>query len=254
MLLDLEVSWNLTSFRVTCRSRPTHRDLRLDLIRGAALLCMHTDHFRHNELAGLTPRNFRILRHGRNLRLCLGLRVRCRLWNGVSGIRLPEVSVESQLESPPTGCGLCCHAACTGNGSMWFAQAWTPKIVELMTGIQTLRHIEGGSQVMGILLLYGVLLAALPAMLWLREWHWCVLLGPSVLLYGATQMDWTLVFAFGPIWRDHSLQSVCLAVDVCLGPPTVRTVSVWAVLGVWAMDMACAALVVIEGAFVCKCF
>ena len=39
-------------------SPPSPRDLRLDLIRGAALLCMHTDHFRHNELGRWTPRNF----------------------------------------------------------------------------------------------------------------------------------------------------------------------------------------------------
>src|SRR5262245_20303368 len=39
-------------------SGPAERDLRMDLLRGAALLFIHADHFQTNVLASLTPRNF----------------------------------------------------------------------------------------------------------------------------------------------------------------------------------------------------
>ena len=181
-------------------SQPSPRDLRLDLIRGAALLCMHTDHFRHNELSAWTPRNFgfsdmaevfvfvsgcvcgiaygKVLRSQGWLRCQLKALARvCQLVGAGAITLLALVSVQVVSKWDEEGMTRGTHF-------------WSPLSVVVGMPVSSLRDIEGGSQVVGILSLYGMLLVALPMMLWLRERHWSLLAGTSVVLYGVMQVGW----------------------------------------------------------------
>ena len=100
--------------------------------------------------------------------------------------------------------------------------------------------------------LYVMLLVALPAMLWLRERHWSLLLGPSLVLYGATQVDWgdaAVLGNWGRITAFHPCAwQFLFALGILLHEPfrsgrLLRS-------GRWLWPIA--ALMIVEGAFVAR--
>lgn len=172
----------------------------MDLLRGTALLVIHTDHFQANLLASLTPRNFGLSdmaevfvflsgcacgkSYGRLL--CAGGFAACQKR---AAIRVGQIAAACAmtvfvLSHVQGWLGRVAGAAGRGLGS----RAAFGGPFRLVAG--DVRNVEGAPLVIGILSLYGLLLLALPAMLWLRRVHWGALLIPSFLLYGLAQSSW----------------------------------------------------------------
>ncbi len=242
-------------------SQPSPRDLRLDLIRGAALLCMHTDHFRHNELASWTPRNFGFSDMADVFVFVSG----CVCGSAYGKLLRSKGFLRCQLKAIGRACQLIVACAITLLALMmvqgWLTpnrtiadgrSLWSQLGVGLTPDWRSLRAIEGGSQVAGILSLYVMLLTALPAMLWLRARHWSLLLGPSLVLYGATQIHWGEIAPLGNWGRITAFHpcawQLLFALGILLYEP-FRTGRLLAA-GHWLWPIA--ALVIVEGAFVAR--
>ncbi len=243
-------------------SQPTQRDLRLDLIRGVALLCMHTDHFRHNELASWTPRNFGFsdmaevfvfvsgcvcgIAYGKVLQtrgflICQRKAIgrACQLVVASAITLLALAIIQSYLAQ---------HDRASADG--W--SLWLQRGTWLTPDWQSLRAIEGGSQVAGILSLYVMLLVVLPTMLWLRARHWSLLVGPSLMLYGAAQVDWRNASPLGNWSQITAFHPCAWQLLFALGILLYESFRSGRMLAAGHWFWPIAALVIVEGAFVAK--
>ena len=159
------------------RSPP--RDLRLDWMRGAALLVMFVDHFRSNALSAWSPGK-------------LGYSDMASIFVFVSGCA-GGVVFRGILRD--RGFMTCCGKAVVRILELSVANVVTVFVMWGMAAHLELPLLYQGVgvelpacafQVIGILSLYCILVVMLPLMVWLKERHWSWLLIPSLLVYLAT--------------------------------------------------------------------
>lgn len=253
-----------TSRRIGTISRPIERDLRIDIVRGAALLIIHTDHFHDSVLASLTPRNFGfsdmaeifIFLSGCVCGMTYGRVIQSKGFLACQKkalIRVGQLAISCAM----TLIVLLVVQQWPGRNDdavVQGQQSWMLRGNLVWSVTESVRNIEGASLLVGILSLYCMLLLALPLMLSLRRIHWSFLLIPSLLLYGFTQASWAVAVPFG-YWREFTpfnplawqflFSSGILLSRRLMSKPPSGTAG-------WLLPIV--ALIVVQGAFVAKAY
>lgn len=213
------------------------RDLRLDLMRGAALLVMFVDHFRSNALSAWTPGK-------------LGYSDMATMFVFVSGCAGGAVHTKCIRSH---GLQKCYGKAFLRIIQLALAVIVTVFVMWCVAGLLRVQVFHSlcifklpscALQVLGILLLNCLFVGMLPLMVWLKERHWSCLLIPSLSVYmmallsdfcgvaisfwfrisGFHPLCWQLLFATGVLsfpWmlcrdRPKNVQRDCLSIPAAV--------------------------------------